>query len=303
MLHLLAHIFTPGFSNNHRPKLLHPTGTAVLIAIVLVFNSSIEIIKALSPQGLVLGYASNITAGQVFEQVNRQRLQANLPPLKLNKYLNQAAQEKAKHMFALDYWDHIAPDGTTPWKFIKDQHYYYTVAGENLARDFDSTAPMVAAWMDSPTHRANIVHEKYQDTGIAVVDGKLNGVETTLVVQLFGAPAAPAQPGSPSAPTSPQISQAAPSTQESFTQPSTFPQVASVFDQSENIIITLSPLQIKQSLALAILLLLAFTIAVDEYVAHKKGAVRFVGRNLAHLSFLAMVIILIMSVSQPGSIQ
>ena len=91
-------------------------------------------------------------------------------------------------MFTDQYWAHTAPDGTEPWTFMHQMGYQYVVAGENLARDFGQTDEMVSAWLASPTHRANIMNPKYQEIGIAVIDGVLEGYETTLVVQMFGTP-------------------------------------------------------------------------------------------------------------------
>ena len=91
-------------------------------------------------------------------------------------------------MFNKQYWAHTAPDGKEPWDFMSEAGYSYQVAGENLARDFSTTSAMVAAWMASPTHRANIMNGRYTEIGIAVINGTLEGVETTLVVQMFGTP-------------------------------------------------------------------------------------------------------------------
>ena len=40
--------------------------------------------------------------------------------------------------------------------------------------------------MASPSHRQNLLDKRYHDIGIAVKDGYINGVETTIVVQMFG---------------------------------------------------------------------------------------------------------------------
>jgi len=66
--------------------------------------------------------------------------------------------------------------------------YNYDSAGENLAKDFTTDSSTVAAWMASPSHRANILNANYQDVGFAVMDSMLNGHPTTLIVALYGSP-------------------------------------------------------------------------------------------------------------------
>jgi hypothetical protein len=138
--------------------------------------------------GNILGYASDISVSEVIRLTNQERAKSGLTQLQINSELSNAAAGKARDMFEKQYWSHTSPSGTEPWDFITGAGYSYRVAGENLARDFSNTSSMVQAWMTSPTHRDNIMHPRYQEIGIAVVNGSLDGVETTLVVQMFGAP-------------------------------------------------------------------------------------------------------------------
>ena len=93
-------------------------------------------------------------------------------------------------MLAKNYWAHFAPDGKTPWDFILNSGYQYEYAGENLAKNFLFSDGVVSAWMNSQTHRDNILKSNYTEVGYAIVNGTLNGEQTTLVVQLFGKPLA-----------------------------------------------------------------------------------------------------------------
>lgn len=189
LLETIAHLFHPRRSNNHRPKLLHPEA---LIGLLFIAVGGYMLIQSTNhvglPRGLVLGYASNISTTQVVELSNKERESAGLSNLTLNTQLSAAANAKAQDMFAHQYWAHTSPTGREPWDFIHESGYRYRVAGENLARDFMETPEMVSAWMASPTHRANIMNAKYSEIGVAVVNGMLNGTETTLVVQMFGTP-------------------------------------------------------------------------------------------------------------------
>ncbi len=136
--------------------------------------------------GSVLGFATDIKSESLLEVTNGQRIANGLPALRENAKLAQAALAKAEDMYAKGYWAHFGPDGETPWTFILSQDYDYEYAGENLAKNFMTSSAVVDAWMNSPTHRANILNGNYKDVGYAVLDGNLNGEDTTLVVQMFG---------------------------------------------------------------------------------------------------------------------
>jgi hypothetical protein len=144
----------------------------------------------------VLGRVSDISVSDLLTDTNTQREQASLPDLKVNDQLNQAAFMKAKDMFANNYWAHTSPSGVTPWKWVGDAGYSYDVAGENLAKNYPTAQATVDAWMASETHRANIMNNRYQDIGFAVVDGMLDGRDTTLVVAYYGTPVSAAVEGS-----------------------------------------------------------------------------------------------------------
>lgn len=91
-------------------------------------------------------------------------------------------------MIANNYWAHTAPDGTTPWDFISGSGYSYVVAGENLAKGFNTSQGVVTAWMGSSSHRANVLSTNFSEVGYATVDGTLQGTQTTLVVAMYAKP-------------------------------------------------------------------------------------------------------------------
>lgn len=292
-VHSLLHLFTPRHTNNHRPKIFHPKSLAVLAAVVVGLNSGIRPLAGFS--GGVLGYASDIQVTQVFDGINQQRIENGLPVLKLNDKLSEAARRKASDMFASNYWAHINPtNGREPWYFFDSVGYDYRYAGENLARDFSTTPPMVKAWMNSPTHKDNIVSTRYQETGIAVVNGVLNGVETTLVVQLFGTPKSAIS-------AVPQITNTGLQAESLAKTPAVLPaetEKTSVAVHSP----LLSPFDLSKSLALATLGLLAVVLIVDSVIIWRRRIPRLVGHNLAHLVFL-LALIGVVSIMSQGVIQ
>jgi hypothetical protein len=183
--HTLIHLFLPHHTNNHRPKILHIDVLSLYIIFFLVFNISIRFIHNHAPD--ILGYATDIYIDQLLAATNSQRTSEGLAPLTINPQLSQAAAAKAQNMISENYWAHNSPGGRTPWYFINASGYSYTIAGENLAKNFMNSQSVVDAWMASPSHRDNIMKTGYRDVGFAVVNGVINGEETTLVVQMFGA--------------------------------------------------------------------------------------------------------------------
>ena len=177
----------PHKGNHYRPHLVRLHGiTAVLVLAVFM-----QLAYGLFTSGRleVLGRVSDISSAELLADTNTERVKDSLPSLKINDELSKAAFLKAQDMFANNYWAHTSPTGVTPWKWLGDSGYNYDVAGENLAKNYPTSQATVDAWMNSETHRANILNGKYQDIGFAVVDGMIDGRNTTLVVAYYGAPA------------------------------------------------------------------------------------------------------------------
>lgn len=130
--------------------------------------------------------ASDITVDIVIKLVNNARKSANVAVLKKNDILQKAAEEKAQDMIDNNYFAHISPQGKSPWSWINKNNYDYRYAGENLAINFTSAEDEQKAWMDSTTHKKNILNENYDETGVAVKQGVIDGQKAIVVVQMFG---------------------------------------------------------------------------------------------------------------------
>ncbi|MCX6791822.1 MAG: CAP domain-containing protein, partial [Candidatus Gottesmanbacteria bacterium] len=176
----LRHFFIPHQTNNHRAKALHVDMLLAYVLLFALFNLGIRAAHKVMPD--ILGYATDINVQQLLADTNAKRQEAGLSPVTLNNTLSVAAANKAADMFVKNYWAHNSPAGATPWDFITGAGYHYTVAGENLAKNFSTSGGVVDAWMASPSHRENLLKAGYRDVGLAVVNGTLAGEETTLVV-------------------------------------------------------------------------------------------------------------------------
>ena len=174
----------PHRANQYRPHAIRRYGiVAILVAII-----ALQALYNGVSHGNVLGVEAQITASGLLAATNQARIDQHEKPLTINPELNKAAELKVKNMFNMQYWAHDAPDGTTPWHWFSVAGYNYQSAGENLAKNFTTDSSAVAAWMASPSHRANILNTSYQDVGFAVMDSTLGGQPTTLIVALYGSP-------------------------------------------------------------------------------------------------------------------
>ena len=185
MKEFLAHFFVPRSSNKHRSRSLH--FSSLLVYLILLSFVHVGLNQLSRHTGLILGYASNINVTDLLTDTNQKRKELGLSTLVLNDQLSQAAAAKAQNMFTEQYWAHVSPSKKDPWGFIRQFGYNYLYAGENLARDFGDSPSVVNAWMNSPSHKENLVNPHFKDVGFAVVNGKYGDYETTLVVQMLGA--------------------------------------------------------------------------------------------------------------------
>lgn len=140
------------------------------------------------PQVTAAQYANQFSQQDFLDLTNTARHEAGVSPLVLSPTLEQAAMAKAQDMATNHYWDHFRPsDHKAPWDFIHEAGYQYTVAGENLARGFITPAGITNAWLESPTHRANLLSAKYTEVGYASIRAaNTDGSTVLLTVQMFG---------------------------------------------------------------------------------------------------------------------
>ena len=159
-----------------------------LIAVFTVFSLVLSVVVfALKQNPSQTAFAGNYNSSDVIDAVNQERVKNNLPALKVNSKLMEASRNKVDDMNANGYFAHISPIDGKKWSsFIRNSGYDYIEAGENLANGFDNTPDLVLAWMNSPTHRDNILNPNVDETGLSVKSGYLDGYPTIFVAQSFG---------------------------------------------------------------------------------------------------------------------
>ncbi len=132
-------------------------------------------------------FFADITKTALVDFVNQARRDSGLQILTENNQLDQAARLKAEDMVQKQYFSHISPQGISPWYWLRTIGYNYKYAGENLAIGFFDSKEVYEAWLDSPSHKANLLNSNYKEIGTAVLNG-FGQNNTVVVVQLFGAP-------------------------------------------------------------------------------------------------------------------
>ena len=271
------HLFLPKHTNNFRAKILHHDFLTVYLVFALVLTVGITHLQNTS--GSILGYATDISTSKLLELTNVERAQNNLPALTRNEKLEKAAQAKAQDMFEKNYWSHYGPSGETPWEFILASGYQYEYAGENLAKNFLFSDGVVQAWMDSETHRENLLRPEYTDVGFAVVNGVINDEETTLVVQEFGKPLYSTSKVESNAPQEQPVT-ATDQIVENIPNPL-------VLADSANAPFYASYLNIN----LLFFSVLILALILDFYFASKLNLIHIKGKNLIHILFIGFVMI------------
>lgn len=181
----LKKYFIPHPENDHKPHILRERAVLSMALIVLILfvasvvgNYAVKNIKSLAA----------IQSAFLVDLANEDRADLGLKQLAINDKLVSAASLKASDMAEKSYFAHISPEGKTPWYWIQKSGYTYIYAGENLAVNFDDSEDVERAWMKSPTHKANILNNKYSEIGISTAVGTYKGEKTTFVVQMFGTP-------------------------------------------------------------------------------------------------------------------
>lgn len=277
----LLHLFIPHELNNFRAKVIHPFPISLLALLIVLLQILLSSLPKFTP--IVLGYESSIDPGKIVELANKERVKVGVGELTIDPLLTQAALSKASDMMTRNYWAHNSPDGKEPWRFITGSGYQYRFAGENLARDFSDSEDVVSAWMRSSSHKENLISPRYQDIGVAVVEGELGGVRTTLVVQFFGT----------------KMGQAAIVEQRLTTTSGVLAKTKEgnlSLPSSWGVLV--SPASAVKNMTLAFTTLLIIVFLIDMVIISKKNIARASSKSLAHFLFFGMILVVVLAAKE-----
>lgn len=178
--------FVPHEHNEHKPHIFRPLGLLVVGLFIIGFFMFARLQVYILTQSEY--FLSAVLPSVLVDLANDDREDEGFPALSISPVLEEAAQLKANDMAEKGYFAHTSPEGLAPWYWLDEAGYRYFAAGENLAVNFSDSKNVEEAWMDSPSHRANILSNNFTEIGIATARGEYKGRETVFVVQMFGRP-------------------------------------------------------------------------------------------------------------------
>lgn len=144
-------------------------GTAMVLFLVLFLGGGRADVSASPLTRVTVSVRTQYReAFDALRKVNRMRTSAGLTPLKMDGTLLGNALTRALECSV--YYSHRRANGKA-WYTAVTKDYIY--AGENIGFGFGDAESVTEAWMDSPSHRKNIMNGRYTCVGIScvVVDG------------------------------------------------------------------------------------------------------------------------------------
>ena len=145
----------------------------------------VEDVKSATTNTEVIEEQSNISLtsdeAELLSLINSKRTENNINTLEVDAELQNIARLKAKDLAENSYFSHISPTYGTPFEMLRNNSISYKTASENIAGN-SSISAALDSWMNSESHKNNILSNDYNYTGIAVVDSIAYG---KIIVQFF----------------------------------------------------------------------------------------------------------------------
>lgn len=162
-----------------------------LLVVVSLFATNVLFKKEYSGNFSVSTLAA-VLPSVLLAHTNNDRVLNGVPLLIENPLLSRAAQMKADDMLQRGYYSHTTPEGYTPLYWLDLVGYQYLNAGENLDLTYVQTEEDIqTAWMNSPSHRANLLFPAFTEIGVGVASGEYQGMQVTFAVELYATPLPP----------------------------------------------------------------------------------------------------------------
>jgi len=121
---------------------------------------------------------------EMLRLINKVRADHGLNQLQAVQSLTDIARTRCSDMVSKGYFSHYSPEGTTFFNIMRNSGISWTNAGENLGNStpasYGSPSAFINAWLDSPSHRDNMLRSHYKYIGVGILDGGGRRVVTTI---------------------------------------------------------------------------------------------------------------------------
>ena len=188
VIHWLKRHFIPHEHNGYRPHSLRTRSVIFVLSLICIIEASF-LLQSFYVQKT--GFFASILQNVLISETNSSREARDMTFLNESALLDAAAKMKAEDMASKSYFAHFSPEGIDPWYWMKKVGYEYSYAGENLAINFSDSEDVIKAWLNSPTHRENMLNRHFTEIGIGIAKGTYENKETIFIVQMFGKPVQP----------------------------------------------------------------------------------------------------------------
>jgi hypothetical protein len=136
----------------------------------------------------LITFGSEFSPNVLIESINTEREAMGLRALVEDPRLSYAALSKAEELADIGYLVHSLAEQGTAWAVLENVGYTYLYAGENLGVGQVTEKEIFERWMNSPTHKENIINSFFTEVGIGVINGKFGGKDVLYIVSYFAKP-------------------------------------------------------------------------------------------------------------------
>jgi uncharacterized protein YkwD len=169
----------------------------VIIASLLTCSLAFSSTKGIDVLGKTTSISNNQTGTVITKEssfsdyenaiaalINNIREQNGVNALAADEPLTEVARLRSQDLIDRNYFSHYTPEGTNVFDVIGNMGISYRYAGENLAQSLPASIgtpeAFINAWLNSPTHRANILRSQYTRIGVSMVEIDSRRVVTTV---------------------------------------------------------------------------------------------------------------------------
>jgi len=140
--------------------------------------------EAAQSKATAAGANLNGLEAEILRLINSVRADHGLSQLQVVQSLTDIARTRCNDMVSRGYFSHYTPEGTTFFNIMRNAGIGWSNAGENLGNatpaGYGSPSAFINAWMNSASHRDNMLRGHYRLIGVGIVDGGGRRVITTI---------------------------------------------------------------------------------------------------------------------------